>query len=285
MLWNVERDYRGVIQDLLKKMKKFLSFLLCLILISCGTEPTIDGSSDQAFQKSIEKVSEQLPDEKRKQLLQSLMRIAIGSFDLHSLMNTNLNDGNPAQLAIRVRKKLDGKTAGQVIKMASDIENKRQQSDRVQALEKIKELEQKKEKGREDAKKLQKIKISDVSIFRYNEDITSYPYVKFTVHNGTEYAIIWIHFTVTHQNPKRQVPYFEIDGSHKISGGMEPDETKTVEAVLLDGDFKKLRDNTETEIEVYKIQGPNDEVLLSSKRLDEYEEILLEKYKENYLKN
>lgn len=80
-----------------------------VVLFAAGCQATIDGSSAQAAQESIEAIAEDVPDEQREQFEQALEAIAADEEGRKILL------GDREQIAEAVAQRLDGKTANEVI--------------------------------------------------------------------------------------------------------------------------------------------------------------------------
>jgi hypothetical protein len=87
------------------------SAVLCAGL--CGCSKTIDGSSREDFERSIEEVGESLDDARRKRFNEALSLIAT-----HIAIDATLKDKNPMEV---LRRELDGLTAAGVIARAEEL--------------------------------------------------------------------------------------------------------------------------------------------------------------------
>ena len=101
--------------------RPFLSLALLAALAGCGGgDPTIDGSSEQAFAASVERVKESIGDEKRQIQFESAL-LALSLDQLGSEIETAKAGGETMGEAARNeahRKSLHGLTAEQVIEKA-----------------------------------------------------------------------------------------------------------------------------------------------------------------------
>ena len=93
---------------------RLLPILALTVLIGGCGEPTIDGSSDEAFRASIREVSDSLPENRRDSLATAFMKLAMSSMTPAMMMS---NPDSTAVLAT-VRQQVDGMTADQVLEAA-----------------------------------------------------------------------------------------------------------------------------------------------------------------------
>jgi hypothetical protein len=94
-------------------MRAFLLFTLLVLISGCGTTatpPTLDGSSEEAFNASIKKVGERLPAAKRMEFGK-----AIGSLMSRTVITATFGGGDAPAAMARFRKSMTGKTADDVI--------------------------------------------------------------------------------------------------------------------------------------------------------------------------
>ena len=97
---------------MLKHLHQLTVIALCLasllLIAGCSSSPTIDGSSDETMQASIQEVAKTLNEKQAKDFAQAVMVVG---------MKEAMTGADPAG----IRKKLDGKTADEVIEMANEI--------------------------------------------------------------------------------------------------------------------------------------------------------------------
>ena len=97
---------------MLKHLHTFavISILLAsfMLFAACSSAPTIDGTSDETMQASIEKIAKTLNKEEGKNFAAALMIVG---------MKEAMSGADPAA----IRKKLDGKNAEEVAVMAREI--------------------------------------------------------------------------------------------------------------------------------------------------------------------
>ena len=97
---------------MLKQLHKILVVALCLasllLFAGCSSGPTIDGTSDDTMQSSIQEITKTLKGDQAKDFAQALMVVG---------MKEAMSGAGPEA----IRKKLDGKTADEVIEMGDEI--------------------------------------------------------------------------------------------------------------------------------------------------------------------
>lgn len=97
-------------------MKKVLAYcsavLFSLMLAGCGSEATLDASSQEAMQVSAVKMMEQLPEAKQAEFQQALAGVVmmVG-------MKAAMQGQDQAAVQKAINEAVDGKTAGEVIEL------------------------------------------------------------------------------------------------------------------------------------------------------------------------
>jgi hypothetical protein len=99
----------------MKKLFIYLNILLFSVLISCNTEPKFDATTDETLEISTEKVMNSLDQTKKEKTAVALMVLMFTSVDLQ-------NPNHDAM--VEFKKRIDGKTADEVIKLAEEISEK-----------------------------------------------------------------------------------------------------------------------------------------------------------------
>ena len=99
-------------------MKKLLSLILAgliaLTLVSC--QKTLDTSSEEAMKKSAQEISATLSPEKKEQFQNSIK----GMYML-AHMAASFSNQSEKEVVAKLNKKLDGKTANEVIEIGQDM--------------------------------------------------------------------------------------------------------------------------------------------------------------------
>jgi hypothetical protein len=99
----------------MKKLFIYLNILLFSVLISCNNEPKFDATSEKTLKISTEEVMNSLDQKKKEKTTVALMVLMFASVDLQ-------NPNHDAM--VEFKKRIDGKTADEVIKLAEEISKK-----------------------------------------------------------------------------------------------------------------------------------------------------------------
>lgn len=194
-------------------------------VMACGA-PTIDGSSDESLEESVEEVRSNLDEVERDQFDQALMTIALASIDVENF--AELAALGPNEIARRARNQMDGKTAGDVIRRAAEIKAEQERRQREQALQEIEELRRQKQQAADAAERLTAFEVLR-SRFQMRERryLGAEPIIELTVRNGTNHAVSRAYFRGTLASPGRSVPWIRETFNYSIPGGLEPAEEAT----------------------------------------------------------
>ena len=262
----------------------FLSFLILIISACTKSEPRIDTTSDESMKSSIEKVRIALPQEKKAEFDEALKILAFSSIDLKSIFTQG--EAGVANTQAKMKESLNGKTGIEVITAAEAEKKKRQEEEKKQALQEIKELEEKKVAAEKDKKELGKFKILRSRFYkRKQEFMGAQPIIELTVKNETSSAISRAHFDGILASPKRSVPWLKESFNYSISGGLESGEKTTWK--LSPNMFSKWGTVDAPKaailtVEVVRLDGPENKELFSSMNFSEQDEERLMKLKEQY---
>lgn len=206
----------------MKKIAIAFVVSVSLLLSACG-DPRIDGSSEEAYKASIEKVRGALDDKEKEEFDSALKQVAFSKLDLKAIFS---GSATPDSIGKDVLTSLNGKTANDVIADAKKIQEEREAKEREQALGEIKELEQKRAASASAADQLKKF---EVIRSRFSQKSNGYfgkqPVIDLTVKNGTSSAISRAYFEGTLASPGRAVPWHKDEFNYEISGGLEPGES------------------------------------------------------------
>ena len=255
--------------------------LLLTHLTSCGP-PQIDGESEESFQNSLEKIKEDLEEDKSGKLDTALMVIAFAELDIDNILQADEDDFS----AEAIRERLDGKTANEIFTMKERIQKKREIERKQEELESWVELKEKKAQAEEEKEKLQDFEVLESEFFfRYRRYGNDEPIIALDVVNNTDHAISRAYFNGVIKSPDRAVPWLEERFNYEISGGVEPgDEASWGLGPNPDSEWGKVDppEDAEFNVEVIRLDGPGGEVLYDATGLDSFEEGRLEEFKEEY---
>ncbi len=243
------------------------TLLLCIVLSMCLAgcgDPRVDASSDEALEKSLEKVRLSLPPEEQKQFEDAVASLAMSDFDLRSFAS-----GDAAgRLRRGFKANLHGKTAAEIIEAAAIVDAERKaeaekaralreaeeaerkaEAEKARALREAEEAERKaeaekaralreaEEAERKAAKKAEEERVSEL-LRRLDVVDAKYTFEKgwsdgshvisVTLRNGLDVAVAGFTATGTISTPDRQVPWVKdkIFGED-VAGGIEPGETRS----------------------------------------------------------
>ncbi len=240
-----------------------LGLLVMVGLTGCAAK--IDGSSDETMKNSVSKVRLSLSEKKREEFDKALMVVGIGQISFADLFAADKTDTPP--LVESLRKALHGKTADQVIAEANRIRTEREEKERQQALEEIKELETKQAATIQAINALKKFRVLR-SRFRLEGDyIRPQPIIELRVQNDTPHAISRAFFEGTLASPGRSVPWHRDTFNYSIPGGLEPGESaawRLAPNMFSDwGSIQAPADAVLT-VTVQRLNGANDKTLFDA---------------------
>ncbi|MEY8214250.1 MAG: hypothetical protein RPR97_07165 [Colwellia sp.] len=239
------------------------------LLVGCG-EKKVDSTSDESLKISISTIKESLTEQKKEEFEKAVKVIAFSGV-------TNLFQAaaNAEGLQQKMKEKLNGKTADEIIAASNDILAARKVKEREQAAKEIEEiktdilaLEKKKldaEKVKDDLKKFSVLR----SRFYYQK--SSYreeAVIELTVKNNTEYAVSRVYFDGVLASQGRSVPWVSDSFNHSIAGGIEPGEEVTWKLTPNRfgtwGKAPKNRDDMLLTVSVNRIDGADKKAIFNS---------------------
>jgi len=190
----------------------------------------VDSSSDESLKSSLNAVKNSLSDEKKKEFEDAIQALAFSEIG-----NIFEAADNPEGMQRKIKDKLEGKTADEIIVEGNRIIAERKKKEREQALNeieetktKIAELEQKRsaaENAKEDLKKFNVVR----SRFYFQESSFMEAVIELTVKNQTQHAVSRAYFQGVLASPGRSVPWVQDSFNYEIAGGLEPGEQVTWE--------------------------------------------------------
>jgi hypothetical protein len=274
----------GNLQGELMSYLKVLGIVIaCTILAGCS-DPKIDASSDEAMKASVEKVRESLPEAKRKEFDEAIQVLAFSQVDLKDLFAEGA--AGVGNLEGKVRQSLDGKTGDQVIAEAERVQAERKERERQQALDEIRELEEKRAKVEDARKQLKNFQVIRSRFYmREQEFMGKQPIIELTVKNGTDQAVSRAYFEGTLASPDRSVPWHQDTFNYSISGGLEPGEEATWNlAPNMFSDWGKVDAPADAvfTVTVEQLDGADGEPIYSTREFGERERTRLNELKKKY---
>jgi hypothetical protein len=197
-----------------------MTWMLAFSLAACGVEATIDGTSEQSLEASLEVVRESLESPIRERFDSALAVVGMSQFDLGSLLA-----GGTSDAVANVRTALDGLTATQIVAMADSIQAAARAERLTQAREEIAELEAKQAQATQARNELGLFEVQRSRFtVREREYLGAELVIELTVQNGLDVAVSRAYFMGTLQSPGRSVPWVKESFNYSISGGIEPGE-------------------------------------------------------------
>jgi hypothetical protein len=185
-----------------------------------------------------------------------------------------------------MRDALNGKTAEQVLAQAEQIQAERKAREKEQALAEIRELVAKRDKAEQAEQQLDKFQVVRSRFYmRERQYLGKQPIIELTVKNGTDQAISRAYFSGTIASPDRSVPWHEDQFNYSISGGLEPGEEATwTLAPNSYSDWGKVDAPADAvfTVLVEKLDGPDGEVLYSTRDFSERDRNRLAELKKQY---
>lgn len=267
-------------------MKKIVGVLFLSFLLAGCDKPKIDSSTDDAMKSSIAKVRESLPENKREEFDNALKIVAFSNINMADLMRAS-SESDKEDLSKKMREPLSGKTGDEIISYAQQVTAERELKQKEQAIQEIKELEQKKadsEKAKEELKKVQ------VLSSRFSLEPEEYgkpqPIIRLVVKNNTDKAISRVYFNGVIASDGRSVPWLEKDFNYEIAGGLEPGEEATW--ALAPNKFSEWGQvdapaDAVFTVTVTRVNGANKEAMFDASGFTELENSRLEDLKKRYL--
>ncbi|WP_349971393.1 DUF6694 family lipoprotein [Pseudomonas caspiana] len=255
--------------------------LSLLLLSGCG-EPKLDGSSEATMKTSIQKIVDSLPPEKQEQFSSDVKLLLFSNLDLAAVMRGDqTKDGAAAAMYAG----LNGKTADQVSAEASALRVAAERKERDNALLEIDELDKKRLFSEHARAELSKFSVSNVRFYKEKTKYLTQPKIELSVANGTGVSISRAYFKGTLASPERSVPWLVSTFNYEVSGGLEAGESQSwVLAPNRYGDWGKVEpaENAVLTVEVVRLDGPDNKVILDSRLFTESDRQRLEQLKRKY---
>lgn len=222
--------------------KVILSIFLLVSLSGCN-EPTIDTSTEETMKSSIQKVKESLPANKQEEFDKSIKTLMFSQIDMKNIF-ANAFAGQAMdkdKMLNDMKKSLSGKTGLEVIELAKNLKVKRAKEEEVKRTKReeakrdyeIAELEALQTKKRLYGKNKEKLANFKVISSTFKQELRNkyssrlQPIIELTVKNGTKIPVSRAYFKGTLQSEGRAIPWLVETFNYEISGGIEPNETKT----------------------------------------------------------
>lgn len=284
-------------------MKKTVILIAMMVIFAGCKDKKIDSSSDENLKKSKEVVKKSLSSEKRQEFEEAIEAIAMSEIG-----NIFEAAANPERMQRRIKDKINGKTANEIIAEGNRIIAERRGREREQAVieireqavieieeieEEIAELEKKQAKTEQGEEQLKQFKVLRSQFYFQKGSFSEEPVIELTVKNETAYAVSRVHFEGVLATPGRSVPWIKDSFNYQIRGGLEPGEKATWKlAPNMFGEWgeaPKDRNDMVLTVTVKRIDGADEKAIFDSSflkleemRLEELSQ-RLEKLKKNLI--
>lgn len=287
-------------------MKKTVILIAMMVIFAGCKDKKIDSSSDENLKKSKEVVKKSLSSEKRQEFEEAIE--AIEAIAMSEIGNIFEAAANPERMQRRIKDKINGKTANEIIAEGNRIIAERRGREREQAVieireqavieieeieEEIAELEKKQAKTEQGEEQLKQFKVLRSQFYFQKGSFSEEPVIELTVKNETAYAVSRVHFEGVLATPGRSVPWIKDSFNYQIRGGLEPGEKATWKlAPNMFGEWgeaPKDRNDMVLTVTVKRIDGADEKAIFDSSflkleemRLEELSQ-RLEKLKKNLI--
>ncbi|MEM5511462.1 DUF6694 family lipoprotein [Pseudoalteromonas sp. AS84] len=251
------------------------------LLVGCG-EKKVDSTTDESLKTSITSIKESLTEEKKVEFEKAVKVLAFS--DVGNIFKAAANaDG----IKSKMKEKLNGKTADQIISESNDIIAARKIKEREQATKEIEEiktdilaLEKKKSDAQNAKESLNKFSVIRSRFYYQKASYRDEAVIELTVKNNTKHAISRAYFDGVLVSQGRSVPWVSESFNYSIAGGLEPDEEVTWKLTPNRfgawGKAPKDRDDMVLTVSVRRIDGA-DEKAIFDYSISKYDEKKLTK--------
>jgi hypothetical protein len=258
-----------------------ISAVLSLFLLTgCGPK-RIDGSSKEAFKKSLEAMSKSLNEDQRKELSEAVMTLGfadgMNGFRLgaaHDVMEQRIRDNvhgktfSEIQTAVATLKKQRAEEREKKEKQRAEERAKYAAKKKAQIESEITELEAEKAKAVEAAATLEKFQVLRSRFYFSDSGFGAVPVVEITVKNGLPGAVAKVYFAAVLSSPGRSVPWVNESFNYSITGGLESGEEATWKLAPNRfgewGQAPKNRQDMVLTVKAIKVDAANGETMFDS---------------------
>jgi len=266
-------------------MKILITPLLisAMFLVGCS-EPTVDATTDESMKDSIAKVREALPENKRAEYDEAVQLMAFSQINLKSLFAEGA--AGAGNIKSKMKDAVHGKTGNQIIAKANQIKIEREQKQKEQAIQEIKELEEKKINSLKAREELKKFEVLRSRFYKEKKKYSGeQPIIELTVKNGTTHPVSRAYFKGTIASPNRSVPWHEDTFNYPISGGLEAKEKASWRLVPnMFSDWGKVDSPKDAifTVTVERLDGADGKAIFSVNEFGDREEKRLAELKDKY---
>jgi len=265
--------------------KKILAFVLLSACLACAA-PKIDTTTDDSMKKSIERVRQALPEEKRADFDNAVRELALADLDFRDLMAQGQNPAADV-LTSKMKQRLNGKTGEQILADAAKLREETERKQREQAVAEIAELQKKQADAAAARQKLAAFHVTRSRFYMNSSGFMDQPVIELSVTNGTKSPVSRAYFHGVVATPGRSVPWISEDFNYAISGGLEPGESATwkLNPNMFSGWGTKTPSDAVFTVDVVKLDGPDGKTLYDAEGLDDSEQRRLAELKSKFSRN
>jgi hypothetical protein len=235
----------------------------CFIKLVCG-------SADESLKTSISTIKESLTEQKKEEFEKAVKVLAFSG-----VTNIFQAAANPDGVQQKMKEKLNGKTADEIIAASNDILAARKVKEREQAAKEIEEIKTNilaLEKQKSDAEKakdnLKKFAVLRSRFYYQKSSYREEAVIEVTVKNNTEHAVSRVYFDGVLASQGRSVPWVSDSFNYSIAGGLEPGEEVTWKLTPNRfgawGKAPKDRDDMLLTVSVNRIDGADEKEIFNS---------------------
>jgi len=258
--------------------------LLSLLLIGCS-QKRIDSTSEESMKSSIETIKETLTEEKKVEFEE-----AIKAISLAEIGNIFEAAANKEGIQRKIKDKLNGKTADEIIAEGNRIITERKKKEHEQLVSELeeknnelKELENKMNEAETAKANLEKFKVLRSRFYYQKSSFLEEAVIELTVKNETDKAVSRAYFEGTLATPGRTIPWVQDSFNYQISGGLEPGEKTTWKLTPnMFSDWSKApkdKGNLVLTVNVTRIDGADEQPIYNSEFSD-YDKERMDKLKQ-----
>lgn len=265
-----------------------LTFLItATLLMGCGdlmSEPKVDATTDESMKSSITKVREAMHESNRAKFDEAIQLIAFSQISLKSLFAAGVTSAD--DMKGKMKDTVHGKTGNQIIAEANQIKIEREQKQKEQAIQEIKELEEKKAESSNAHEQLKKFKVTKSRFYKEKtEYLGDKSKIEISVKNGTSHPISHAYFNGVLADPNRSIPWHEDSFNFAISGGLEPGEKASWN--LTPNPYSgwgeaEAHEGAVFTVTVERLDGADGQAIFSVKEFGKKEEQRIEELKQKY---
>lgn len=193
------------------------------------------------------------------------MVIAFADLDFAGLIGGNVPDEQA--FTADVKRRLEGRTASQVLAVADSLKEAARQEELRQVEEEIGELQERRDLAEAARTRLAQFEVERARFIQRRDRLgMAQPIIELAVRSGTDHAISRAYFRGTLASPGRSVPWLREGFNYSIRGGLEPGESASWSLAPNMfgpwGDVDPPADAILT-VEVVRLDGPDEEPLFA----------------------